>query len=166
MSANFYGLVIECLVAVLLLLTIGYCLILNRRLARLRADEGSFKATIAELITATDSAERAIAGLKMTVRDCDDTLGERLRASEAVREGLGAQLSRGEQLLSRIARIVAAAQESCRPAVEPQANENTQPEQALPPASNETLIRRRAAETMAAAQALASRARTRAGKAA
>jgi hypothetical protein len=162
-NANFYGLVIECLVAVLLLLTIGYCLILNRRLARLRADEGSFKATIAELITATDSAERAIAGLKMTVRDCDDTLGERLRASDAVREGLGQELSRGEQLLSRIARIVAAAQEARRPMVEPQANENMQPTQ---PANNEPLIRRRAAETMAAAQALASRARMRAGKAA
>lgn len=163
MNANFYGLVIECLVAVLLLLTIGYCLILNRRLARLRADEGSFKATIAELITATDSAERAIAGLKMTVRACDDTLGERLRASGAVREGLGQELSRGEQLLSRIARIVAAAQEARRPMVEPQANENMQPAQ---PANNEPLVRRRAAETMAAAQALASRARMRAGKAA
>ncbi len=166
MSANFYGLVIECLVAVLLLLTIGYCLILNRRLARLRADEGNFKATIAELITATDSAERAIAGLKMTVRDCDDTLGERLRASEGVREGLGQELSRGEQLLSRIARIVAAAQEARRPMVEPEANENAHPAPSLQPASNEPLIRRRAAETMAAAQALASRARMRAGKAA
>jgi len=161
-NANFYGLVIECLVAVLLLLTIGYCLILNRRLARLRADAGSFKATIAELVSATDRAERAIAGLKLTVRDCDDTLGERLRASEAVRQGLGDELSRGEQLLSRIARIVAAAQEARRPQVEPQANENTQ---ALEPAG-EMLIRRRAAETKAAAQALASRARLRAGEAA
>ena len=160
MSANFYGLVIECLVAVLLLLTIGYCVILNRRLARLRADEGSFKATIAELVSATDSAERAIAGLKMTVRDCDNTLGERLRASDAVSESLADELSRGEQLLSRIARIVAAAHESRRPAVEPEANENREP------ASNEPPVRRRAAETMAAAQALASRARLRAGKAA
>jgi hypothetical protein len=159
-SANFYGLVIECLVAVLLLLTIGYCVILNRRLARLRADEGSFKATIVEIVSATASAERAIAGLKMTVRDCDNTLGERLRASEAVSESLADELSRGEQLLSRIARIVAAAHELRRPAVEPEANENREP------ASSEPLVRRRAAETMAAAQALASRARLRAGKAA
>jgi hypothetical protein len=160
-SANFYGLVIECLVAVLLLLTIGYCMVLNRRLARLRADEGSFKATIAELVSATASAERAIAGLKMTVRDCDNTLGERLRLSETVGETLADELSRGEQLLSRIARIVAAAHESRRPAVEPEANENEQQ-----PANHEPPLRRRAAETMAAAQALASRARLRAGKAA
>ena len=160
MSANFYGLVIECLVAVLLLLTIGYCLILNRRLARLRADEGTFKATIAELVAATDSAERAIAGLKMTVRDCDNTLGERLRASEATRESLEQALLRGEQLLSRVARIVAAASDARRPSVEPQANENAEA------AVSETSIKRRAAETMAAAQALASRARRRAGEAA
>jgi len=159
-SANFYGLVIECLVAVLLLLTIGYCLVLNRRLVRLRADEGSFKATIAELVAATDSAERAIAGLKMTVRDCDNSLGERLRASETLRQDLGELLSRGEQLTSRIARIVAVASEMRRPAVEAEANENVQP------VSGEMLTRRRAAETKAAAQALASRARLRAGQAA
>ena len=160
MSANFYGLVIECLVAVLLLLTIGYCMVLNRRLSRLRADEGSFKTTIAELIAATDSAERAIAGLKMTVRDCDDTLGERLRASETLRDSLGQELSRGEQLLSRIASIVAVAEDTRRPAVVPQANENVQA------ANGESPVKRRAAETIAAAQALASRARRRAGEAA
>ena len=61
-----FGLVIESLVAVLLLLTIGYCMLLNRRLKRLRADEQSMRAMIAELITATEIAERAIGGLKVT----------------------------------------------------------------------------------------------------
>jgi hypothetical protein len=158
MSANFYGLVIECLVAILLLLTIGYCVILNRRLGRLRADESSFRAMIAELAAATDSAERAIAGLKITVRDCDHSLGDRLRAAEALRETLEGELSRGEQLVSRIARIVAAVAEVRRPMVEAQANENKEP----PVAS----LKRRAADTVAAAQALASRARRRAGEAA
>ena len=40
------GLVIEGLVAVLLVLTIGYCRLLNKRLKRLKADEQSLKATI------------------------------------------------------------------------------------------------------------------------
>ena len=57
-----FGLMIESLVALLLLLTIGYCIALNRRLKRLRADEQSLKATIAELITATEIAERAVSG--------------------------------------------------------------------------------------------------------
>ena len=40
-----FGMVIESLVAVLLLLTIGYCMLLNKRLKRLKADEHSLKAT-------------------------------------------------------------------------------------------------------------------------
>ena len=49
---------------------------------RLRADEQSLKATIAELITATEIAERAVSGLKRAAQECDATLGERLRAAE------------------------------------------------------------------------------------
>ena len=82
--SNGLGLMIESLVAILLLLTIGYCMLLNRRLKRLKADEQSLKATISELITATEIAERAIAGLKVTVRECDQNLGERLRTAGTV----------------------------------------------------------------------------------
>ena len=59
------GMAIERLVAILLMLTIGYCMLLNKRLKRLKADEHSLKATIGELITATEIAERAIGGLKL-----------------------------------------------------------------------------------------------------
>ena len=99
--SHILGLMIESLVAVLLLLTIGYCVLLNRRLRRLRADELSLKATIAELITATEIAERAIGGLKQTVRECDENLGERLRTAERVSAELGRQLDGGEELLKR-----------------------------------------------------------------
>ena len=40
------GFMIESLVAVLLLITIGYCFLLNRRLKRFKSDEHSLKATI------------------------------------------------------------------------------------------------------------------------
>ena len=75
-------LTIESLVAVLLLLTILYCVRLNGQLKRLKADESAMKGVIAELVTATETAERAIAGLKMTAREIDQTLGERLRSAE------------------------------------------------------------------------------------
>ena len=77
------GIVIESLVAVLLMLTIGYCMLLNKRLKRLKADEHSLKATIAELITATEIAERAIGGLKHTVRDVNENLGSQLDRGDA-----------------------------------------------------------------------------------
>src|SRR5690606_20602931 len=81
---NGIALVIESLVAILLALTIGYCWLLNRRLLKLRSDESALKATIAELVTATDIAGRAISGLKQAVHDCDTALGERLRRAEEI----------------------------------------------------------------------------------
>lgn len=68
---NGIGMIINGLVAILLVLTIGYCMLLNRRLKLLKSDEHSLRATISELVTATDIAERAIAGLKLTVEECE-----------------------------------------------------------------------------------------------
>jgi hypothetical protein len=107
--SNALGLAIESLVAILLLLTISYCILLNSRLKRLKADEQALKATISELITATEIAERAIAGLKLTVRDCDQTLGERLRAAERFSGSIAGQLKAGDEILKRLTQIAAAA---------------------------------------------------------
>jgi hypothetical protein len=128
---------IESLVAVLLLVTIGYCMLLDKRLRRFRADEQSLKATISELITATEIAERAIAGLKLTVRECDQNLGERLRTAERFSADIARQIETGEDILNRVTKIVNAS----RPAVA-----------ATAPDTNAVL---------AAAQAFAARARTR-----
>ena len=99
-----FGLMIESLVALLLLLTIGYCVILNSRLKRLKADEHALKATISELITATEIAGRAVAGLKATAEECDGTLGERMRAAERLSAGMERQLKAGEMLLGELLR--------------------------------------------------------------
>ena len=104
-----FGLVIESLVAVLLLLTIGYCMLLNRRLKRLRADEQSMRAMIGELITATEIAERAIGGLKVTVRECDENLGAQLTAGTALSAKLTKQVAAGEAILNRLTQIALAA---------------------------------------------------------
>jgi cell division septum initiation protein DivIVA len=94
-----FGLMIEGLVAVLLLVTIGYCVVLNGRLKRLKADEQALKATISELITATEIAGRAVAGLKATAQEADRTLGERLRAAERLSADLDRQIRGGEAML-------------------------------------------------------------------
>jgi len=103
------ALAIESLVAILLVVTIGYCMLLNKRLKRLKADENSLKATIAELITATEIAERAIGGLKHTVRDVNVNLGEQLEAAGEMSLQLKNQLSEGENVVRRLSRIALAA---------------------------------------------------------
>ena len=111
-----FGIAIESLVAILLMLTIGYCMLLNARLKRLKADEHSLKAVIAELITATEIAERAIGGLKLTVRDVNENLGSQLASATELSAQLKKQLAEGDAVFRRLSSIAIAA----RPAPEPE----------------------------------------------
>jgi hypothetical protein len=136
-----FGIAIESLVAVLLMLTIGYCMVLNSRLKRLKADEHSLKATIGELITATEIAERAIGGLKHTVRDVNENLGNQLTAASQMSQQLKKQLAEGDNVLRRLSKIAVAARPS-----------SAEPEQAAPKLSAAKAI-------AAAAQAFSDRRR-------
>ncbi len=107
-----YGYLIESMVSVLLLLTILYCVRLNKQLRLLKADEQSLRATISELVTATEIAERAIAGLKTTMREGEQTLNDRLQRSETVTAEFDRQLVAGQQLLSKLIRITGAGKEA------------------------------------------------------
>ena len=113
-----YGFLIESMVSVLLLLTILYCVRLNNQLRLLKADEQSLRATISELITATEIAERAIGGLKATMREGEQTLGERLARSERLSADFDHQLKVGQDLLAKITRITGAAR-AAAPVEEP-----------------------------------------------
>lgn len=106
--SNSLAMIIELLVAVLLALTIVYCMRLNRRLKLLKADEHSLRATISELVTATEIAERAIAGLKLTVQECELGLGARLRSADRFTADLDRSVAAGKDLLDRLTQIVTA----------------------------------------------------------
>lgn len=95
------GMFIEIIVAILLVLTIAYCIVLNKRLTRLRADEEVLRATIAELITATEIAERAILGLKATAAECEKTLGSRLAAAEERSAELDRKIAAADDVIRR-----------------------------------------------------------------
>lgn len=114
--SNGFGMIIEGVVAILLMLTVSYCMLLNRRLKLLKADEMSLRATISELITATEIAERAVAGLKVTVRECDAGLGERLSRAEAMTGEFDRRLTTGKDVLNRLSQIAIAARSIQEPA--------------------------------------------------
>lgn len=140
------GLIVETLVAALLLLTIGYCMLLNKRLKRLKADEQSLKATIGELITATEIAERAIGGLKMTVRDCDQNLGSQLAMANEMSDRLKKQTLVGEEVLHRLSRIALAA----RPAAPADGAKDAKPAAKSIVAAAQAFAERRKANGLAA----------------
>jgi hypothetical protein len=100
-----YGLLVETMVSILLLLTILYCVRLNKQLRLLKADEQSLRATISELVTATEIADRAIGGLKLTMQQGEQALSERLERAEVLAAELDLHLTAGNQLLARLVRI-------------------------------------------------------------
>ena len=100
-----YGFLVETMVSVLLLLTILYCVRLNKQLRLLKADENSLRATISELVTATEIADRAIAGLKSMMHQGEQALSEKLERGELLATELDLHLSAGNQLLARLVRI-------------------------------------------------------------
>lgn len=116
-----YGYLVESMVSVLLLLTILYCVRLNRQLRLLKADEQTLRATISELITATEIAERAIGGLKATMREGEQSLAARLQRAETLTADVERQLVAGEELLTRLTRIATAARPTSPPPPAPDA---------------------------------------------
>ena len=138
-----FGIVIESLVAMLLMLTIGYCMLLNKRLKRLKADEHSLKATIGELITATEIAERAIGGLKHTVRDVNENLGNQLTAAAQMSQQLKKHLAEGDGVVRRLSKIALAARPSSEPEEAPPAAPKATSARALAAAAQAFSERRR-----------------------
>ncbi len=100
-----YGFLVETMVSILLLLTILYCVRLNKQLRLLKSDEQSLRATISELVTATEIADRAIAGLKSTMHEGGHALTERLDRGELLTAELDVHINAGNELLARLVRI-------------------------------------------------------------
>jgi hypothetical protein len=147
---------------------------LNRRLKLLKADEQSLRATISELVTATEIAERAINGLKLTVHECDMGLGERLRKAERVTIEIDRAVVSGKDLVSRLSQIVSAGRrpdgpvaplEEARPAeikIAAAATSSVKAEQAKPQGAKVTNTKMKDAKAVAAAaEAFAERLRTK-----
>ncbi len=143
------GLLIEILVCVLLAATIGWCVTLDRRLRRLKADEETMRRTIIDLVAATEKAERAVAGLRGVVNACDETIATHLREAERHAVDLAGYIRSGDDVIARIARIVETAG-------------GETPGRAAPAPVVEEEPRVRISQTLAAAQSFADRARRRA----
>jgi hypothetical protein len=86
-------------------LTLGYCVILNRRLARLHADREALKLMVGDLIAATTLANQAIKELKSTAVEADITLSSRLEEAERFGIELANHVNAGAAMMQRIVRL-------------------------------------------------------------
>lgn len=111
------GLFVETAVAILMALTIGYCIVLNQRLKRLHADKDEMRKMVADLIGATNLANQAIKELKQTAVEADLALNSRLEEAERFGIELANHVTAGSVLMERIAKITSVARHS--QAIEP-----------------------------------------------
>jgi hypothetical protein len=111
------GLFVEGAVAILLVLTIGYCVVLNQRLKLLHADKDVLRQMVADLVGATNLANQAIKELKQTAVEADLALNARLEEAERFGVELANHVNAGTVLMERIAKITSVARHS--QAIEP-----------------------------------------------
>jgi Domain of unknown function (DUF6468) len=155
--STMFSVTADILVAVLLAATIITSLRLSRRIAKLKGDEEAMRRTIGELMLASENAERAIAGLRTTLSECERTLGERLVTAERYAADLSAQVEAGQEIITRITQIVGSTKGPAERPAAPAASDNT----AEAPAAAQPSASDRLTAAVAAAQALAERAARR-----
>lgn len=116
------GVAVEALVAVLLAVTIGYCVLVNRKLIQLRSDQSELKMIVHELHAATGQAEQAIAGLRESAHLADQTLSEQITRVRTLDGQLRTNIGKGESLLAKFAAMQRAqpTQAAAAPAPRPQ----------------------------------------------
>lgn len=106
------GIFVEGAVAILLVMTIGYCMVLNQRLKRLHADKDMLRQMVADLVAATNLANQAIRELKQTAVEADLALNSRLEEAERFGIELANHVNAGTVLMDRIVQITSAARAS------------------------------------------------------
>lgn len=110
MGGQFLGIAIEALVAVLLAVTIGYCVLVNRKLVQLRSDQSELKTIVRDLHAATGQAEQAIAGLRQGAGIAEESLGRQIEHVRGLDMQLCVSIGKGEALLTKLAAMPRAQQ--------------------------------------------------------
>ena len=100
-----FSLALELVVAVLLVVTIAYAVVLNRRLGALRSDKSELENVAASFGEATLRAGESITKLKTTA----DKLQERIDKAQSLRDDLVFLIERGGQAADRLEETVRAA---------------------------------------------------------
>ena len=95
-------LILDGLVIVLLVATIVYCALLNRRLGAMRRNEDELQLLIASFNQATARAEAGIGALKKAAEGVRESLHSEVEDAKALYDELSFMLERGDALAERM----------------------------------------------------------------
>lgn len=97
------GLILEALVALLLMITIGYCFVLNRRLSALRDGRDELKGLIETLSETVARAQFCIGELKKGGEEATSQLQESISKANGLSDELSVMIEVGNNLADRLA---------------------------------------------------------------
>jgi hypothetical protein len=103
------GMVLDVVVILLLVPTIIYAVILNRRLMALRRSREELSKVVNSFNEATMRAEAGIPKLKKATTEANHTLKDRVEKAQTLRDDLAFMIERAEELASRLEGAVRAA---------------------------------------------------------
>jgi phage shock protein A len=98
------GTIVELVLILILAVTLGYCIVLERRLAAVRRGQEGLKSTIGELNTAITNAGASMRALKATASGAAETLDERLARARSTIDELSLLTASGERIAERFDR--------------------------------------------------------------
>jgi len=110
------ALFVDLVVAALLLATLSYCILLNRRLAALRDDKGELRELIGGLAAASQRAEASVAALRAAAEQVGVGLQEEIDRARALRDDIAFLLERGGSLADRLEGAIRHGREETRAA--------------------------------------------------
>jgi chromosome segregation ATPase len=106
----------DLVVAVLLVVTIGYSVVLNRRLAALRGDKAQLRALVEGLAAATASASTGVAALKAAAENVGHELEAKLAKAAALGDDLSYLIERANAAADRLEGSIRAQRDAARSA--------------------------------------------------
>lgn len=101
------AMVLDVFVALLLIATITYAVILNRKLSRLRVDRSAFEKMLKKFVDATARAESGVAHLQRVADSSAVELDTKRSSTLALRDDLEFLVSRAEQQADRLDKLIA-----------------------------------------------------------
>ncbi|MDA1356120.1 MAG: DUF6468 domain-containing protein [Proteobacteria bacterium] len=97
-----FDFLLDIVIVILLVTTIAWCVVLNRRLRDLRKNQSELATLIAELNLATSRAENGITVLKTNAEEAGATLRTSIDQAERLNDDLAYLSERGSRLVERL----------------------------------------------------------------
>jgi hypothetical protein len=118
----------DAIVALLLIATIGYSVVLNRRLGTVRNDREKFEALVRNLNAASHRAEAAVTSLRVTAEELSRRLEKKVEEARSLADDLTYMIERGGNIADKLADQIRAGRDELKPDFRPESKPVVRPQ--------------------------------------